>query len=94
MQSRKEVCQKKLKNSSKNYLKKGLGPDNSISAFFLISPRGNAKMGNSTKAWKEMECSPNHWKAMLSIVYNPAKHKTRGHHFSQKPCDPRISLCL
>ena len=40
MPNRKEICQKKLKNSSKNYLKKGLGPDNLISTFSQSFPKG------------------------------------------------------
>lgn len=40
MPSIKELCQKKLENSSKNYLRKDLGPDNLISTFFKTFPKG------------------------------------------------------
>ena len=40
MPDRKEVLQQKLKNSSKNYLKKGLWPDDLISTFFLTYLKG------------------------------------------------------
>ena len=31
---------------------------------------------NSTGAQRKMECSPDHWKAMLSMGYKPAEQKT------------------